>query len=84
MRGGLEGEADGFDLEGAEDPTALSDGELKGRLGAVAEEERVVSYRKQALQGSMDLIGAELVRRGSVALSPEELARVLMGEEGSP
>jgi hypothetical protein len=32
----------------------------------------------------IDLIRAELVRRGSVALSPEELASVLMGEEGRP
>ena len=80
----LRGETGGFDWEGAEDLTALSEWELKGRLGAVAEEERVVSYRKQALQGRIDLIRAELVRRGSAALSPEELARVLMGEEGSP
>ena len=46
------------------------------------EEERVVRYRRQVLQGRIDLIRAELVGRGSIALSPEELARVLMGEEG--
>ena len=78
------GEKDGFDWEGAEDLTALSEGELKERLGALVEEERVVSYRRQVLQGRIDLIRAELVRRGSVALSPEQLARVLMGEEGRP
>jgi hypothetical protein len=83
-RGGLRGEAGGFDWKGAEDLTALSEGELKERLGALAEEERAVSYRRQILQGRMDLIRAELVRRGSVALSPEELACVLMGEEGRP
>ena len=80
----LRGETGGFDWEGAEDLTALSEGELKERLGALAEEERVVSYRRKILQGRIDLIRAELVRRGSVARSPEELVRVLMGEEGSP
>ena len=80
----LRGETGGFDWEDAEDLTALSEGELKERLGALAEEERVVSYRRQILQGRIDLIRAELVRRGSVARSPEELVRVLMGEEGSP
>ena len=83
-RGELRGEPGGFDWEGAEDLTALSEGELKERLGALAEEERVVSYRRQVPQGRMDLIRAELVRRGADALSPEELARVLMGEEGRP
>ena len=80
--GGPRGEKGGFDWEGAEDLTALSEGELKERLGALVEEERVVRYRRQVLQGRIDLIRAELVGRGSVALSPEELARVLMGEEG--
>ena len=82
--GGPWEEKGGFDWEGAEDLTAVSEGELKERLGALVEEERVVSYRRQVLQGRIDLIRAELVRRGSVALSPEELARVLMGEEGRP
>ncbi len=82
--GGPRGEKGGFDWEGAEDLSALSEGELKERLGALVEEERVVSYRRQVLQRRIDLIRAQLVRRGSVALSPEELARVLMGEEGRP
>jgi hypothetical protein len=47
-------------------------------------EERAVNYRRQVLQGRIDLIRAELVRRGSVALSPEELVRVLMGKEERP
>ena len=80
--GGFWGETGGFDWEGAEDLTALSERELRERLGALVQEERVVSYRRQVLQGRIDLIRAELVRRGSVALSPEELARVLMGEVG--
>jgi hypothetical protein len=48
----------------------------------LVEEERAMSYRRQVLQGRIDVIRAELVSRGSVALSPEELARVLLGEEG--
>jgi hypothetical protein len=49
---------------------------MRGSGGLV--EERAVSHRWQVLQGRIDLIRAELVRRGSVALSPEELVRVLM------
>jgi hypothetical protein len=45
----------------------------------LAEEERAVSYRRRVLQGRIDLIRAELVRRGGAALSPEQLARVLLG-----
>ncbi len=78
------GETGGFDWEGAEDLTALSEEELEKRLEGLVKEERAVSYRRRILQGMIDLIRAELVRRGSVALSPEELASVLMGEEGRP
>ena len=73
-----------FDWEGAEDLTALSEEELKGRLGGLEEEERAVSYRLEVLRGRIDLIRAELVRRGAVALSPEELVRVLLDEERRP
>jgi hypothetical protein len=76
--------AGGFDWEGAEDFTALSEEELKGRLGVLVEEERAVSYRLEVLRGRIDLIRAELVGRGAVALSPEELVRVLLEEEGRP
>ena len=76
----LRGETGGFDWEGAEDLTALSEGELKEKLGALAEEERVVSYRSQVLRGRIDLIRAELVGRGATTRSPEELVRVLMGD----
>ena len=69
-----------FDWEGAEDLTALSEEELRGRLERLVEEERAISYRRRVMQGRIDLIRAELVRRGAVALSPEELVRVLMGE----
>jgi hypothetical protein len=43
-----------------------------------------VSYRRQVLQGRIDLMRAEVVRRRSAALSSEGLIRVLMGEEGRP
>jgi hypothetical protein len=73
------GEKGGFDWEGAEDITALSERELRRRLEELVEEERVVSYRRRVLQGRIDLIRAELVRRGAITRSPEELVRVLMG-----
>ena len=70
----------GFDWEEAEDITALYEQDLRGRLEALCEEERAVSYRRRVLQGRIDLIRAELVERGAVALAPEELARVLLGD----
>jgi hypothetical protein len=73
-------EAEGFDWRGAEDLTVLSEAELRARLGELAEEEREAGYRLRVLQGRMDVIRAELVRRGEAALAPEELARVLLGE----
>ncbi len=73
-----------FDWEGTEDLTALSEEELKGRLGGLVEEERAVSYRLEILRGRIDLIRAELVGRGAGALSPEELVRVLLDDERRP
>jgi hypothetical protein len=78
------GETGRFDWENAEDLTSLSEEELKERLGGLVEEERAVSYRRQVLQGRIDLMRGELVRRGSVVLSPEELVRALMGEKERP
>ena len=69
-----------FDWEGAEDITALSEAELRERLEGLVEEERAVSYRRRVLQGRIDLIRAELVRRGAITRSPEELVRALMGD----
>jgi hypothetical protein len=69
-----------FDWDDAEDITALSEENLRGRLEALSEEERAVSYRRWVLQGRIDLIRAELVERGVAALSPEDLARVLLGD----
>jgi hypothetical protein len=71
---------EGFDWEGAEDLTSLSEAELRAHLGALSEEERALSYRLRVLQGRMDVIRAELVRRGAVALPPGDLARALLGE----
>ena len=75
----------GFDWEEAEDITVLSEAELRERLQALTEEEKAVSYRRRILQGSLqgriDLIRAELEGRGPgmAALTPEDLARVLLG-----
>ena len=70
----------GFDWENAEDVTALSEEDLRDRLEDLSAEERAVSYRRRILQGRIDLIRAELLERGAVALSPEDLAWVLLGD----
>lgn len=75
-------EKEGYRWEEEPDLTSISEEELRGSLKELVEEERVISYRRRVLQGKIDLIRAELVRRGSATLSPEELARVLLGEEG--
>ena len=84
--GGRYKEFDTSDWEGSVDDsvdlTSLSEDELKTNLEGIVEEERELSYRRRVLHGKIDLIRAELVRRGSLSLSPEELARVLMGAEG--
>jgi hypothetical protein len=69
-----------FDWEDTEDITALSEEDLRDRLRALSEEERAASYRRRILQGRIDLIRAELVGRGAAALSPDDLARVLLGD----
>ena len=73
------GEEQRYDWEGEPDLTDLSEDELRLRLKALSDEERDVSYRRRVIQGRIDLIRAELVRRGGATLSPEELARVLLG-----
>jgi hypothetical protein len=70
----------GFEWEEAEDITVLSEEELRETLEDLAEEERAVSYRRRILQGRIDLVRAELVERGALALGPEKLARVLLGD----
>ena len=73
-------ERGGFDWEGAEDITALSEDELRERLETLVEEEWAVSYRRRIWHGRIDLIRAELVRRGATTCSAEELVRVLLGD----
>jgi hypothetical protein len=70
-----------YEWEGEPDLTSISEEELKARLKEFDEEERALSYRRRVLQGRIDLIRAEVVRRGGVVLSPADLARVLMGGE---
>ena len=70
----------GFDWENVEVVTALSEEDLRDRLEDLSEEERAVSYRRRILQGRIDLLRAELVERGAVALPPEDLGRVLLGD----
>ena len=71
-----------FDWEGAEDLTSLSDEGLRARLAALAEEERGLGHGLRIVQGRMDVIRAELVSRcaAPATLSPEDLARALLGE----
>lgn len=73
---------EGYEWGEEPDLTSISEDELRVRLRELAEEEREISYRRRVIQGRIDLIRTELVWRGGVALSPEELARVLLGGEG--
>ena len=70
------------EYEWGEEPhlTAISEKELRARLEKSFEEERAIIYLWRVLQGRIDLIRAELVRRRGVTLPPEGLARVLLGE----
>jgi hypothetical protein len=74
--------AKGYDWEEESDLTAISEEEFRALLKRLAEEERSISYRRRVIQGRIDPIRAELVRRGSVSFSPEELAHILTGGEG--
>jgi hypothetical protein len=78
LRGARE---EGRGWEEAPDLTSLSEKELRGRLEELVEEERRVSYRRRVLQCEIDLVRAEIVRRGEAVLSSEELARVLLDSE---
>jgi hypothetical protein len=84
LRGAGGREDEMYEWEGEPDLTSISEDELRARLRELAVEEREISYRRRVIQGRIDLIRSELVRRGGVALSPEELARVLLGDEGQP
>lgn len=69
-----------FEWEEVPDLTSFSEEELKSHLEAFSLEEKEVSYRRRVLQGRIDLLRAELVRRGGLSVSPSELARALLGE----
>lgn len=67
----------------APDLTVLPERELQVLLAELTDKERAISYERRLLQGRIDIIRAELVRRGGAILSAEELARVLVeGREG--
>lgn len=66
--------------EESPDLTESSETELHEQLEQLVSQEREISYRRRLIQGRIDLIRAELVRRGGMLLSPEQLARILMGE----
>lgn len=64
------------------DLTSSPEEELRVQLEELSAEEWAVSYRRPGIQGSIDLMRAELVRCDGCSLPPdEELARVLL-EEG--
>jgi len=71
-----------YEWEEAPGLMSISKEELKERLRELAEKERAISYRRRVIQGRIDLIRAELVRRGGATRLPEELACVLLGGEG--
>ena len=76
--------AGGYEWEAAEDLTALPEIELRALLARVVEEERIAAYRHEVLRGRLALIRAELAGRGALSLTSGELARVLLGEGGTP
>lgn len=71
-------EGSGLDWDSAPDLTSVPKEDLGSMLGQLVEQERDVSCQRRILQGRIDLIRAEIVRRGDASLTPEELARVLM------
>jgi hypothetical protein len=75
-----------YEWEDSPDLTSMSEAELRERIEGLVREEREVSYRRRVLQGRIDLMRRELVRRGDLTLSTEDLVRVLMeeGARGAP
>lgn len=61
------------------DLTSLSESEVRDLLSEFSREEAEVSYRRRVLQGRIDLLRSELVRRGDVSVASDELARAIMG-----
>lgn len=70
--------------EDGPDLTSVSKEELDRILEQLVVQEREISYQRRLLQGKIDLIRSEYVRRGEAALSPEDLVRILMDRSGGP
>ncbi|MGF1471928.1 MAG: hypothetical protein ACFB50_09340 [Rubrobacteraceae bacterium] len=75
-------EGSGIDWEQFPDVTSVPREELGEVLERLVERERTISYQRRVLQGRIDLIRTELVRRGEARLSREELARILTNKAG--
>lgn len=60
------------------DLTLLSGSELNEILTGLVEKERRISYERRVLHGRIDLIRAEIVRRGGRVFSADELAEILL------
>ena len=84
MSGGgvTQGGGGGLEWENSPDLTAVSKGDLDAMLEQLVEQEQEISYQRRVLQGRIDLIRSEQIRRGGSSLSPEELAQVLMDRGG--
>jgi hypothetical protein len=69
-----------FEWEELPDLTSSSEVEIKGYLQSLVRREAEISYRRRVLQGRIDILRAELVRRGEAFVPVEDLAQVLMGD----
>lgn len=72
-----------FEWEDILDLTSFSEEDLRLHLEAYSIEEREISYRRRVLQGRVDLLRAELIHRGGLSVSPDDLARALLGDSYS-
>ncbi|CAN5266414.1 hypothetical protein BH24ACT16_BH24ACT16_00700 [soil metagenome] len=73
-----------FESGDALDLTSLSESEIRELLSDFSREEAEVSYRRRVLQGRIDLLRSELVRRGDVSVASGELAQAIMGIRDHP
>lgn len=78
----VRGEKRRLDWESSPDLTTLPKDELALVLEQLVQQEQEISYQRRILQGRIDLIRSEFVRRGDASVSSEELARVLMDRGG--
>lgn len=73
-----------FEFGDALDLTSLSESEVRDLLSDFSREEAEVSYRRRVLQGRIDLLRSELLRRGDSSVASGELARAIMGIRDNP